>query len=152
MFHRLVSTTNDFSWTVARFVLGVVFFAHGAQKMLGMFGGRGFSGTVDLYSQMGFSTPVAVLAMAAEFFGGLALMAGFLSRIAALGIIGKMLVAIFTLHMKNGFFMNWSGEQRGEGIEYHLLVLALGLVILIKGSGALSVDQYLTRSTAAQRT
>jgi putative oxidoreductase len=152
MFHRIVSTTNDFTLTVARFVLGVVFFAHGGQKLLGMFGGRGFSGTVDLYSQMGFSAPVAILAISAEFFGGLALMAGFLSRIAVLGIIGKMLVAIFTLHVKNGFFMNWSGEQRGEGIEYHLLVIALGLVILVKGSGALSVDRLLTRSTPGQKT
>ena len=145
MFHRFVSTTNDFTWTVARFVLGVVFFAHGAQKLLGLFGGRGFSGTVDLYSQMGFSAPVVVLAISAEFFGGLALMVGFLSRIAAVGIIGKMAVAAFTLHAKNGFFMNWSGEQRGEGIEYHLLAIALGLVILIKGSGALSVDRLLTK-------
>jgi len=149
MFHRIVSTTNDFTLTIARVVLGVVFFAHGAQKMLGLFGGRGYGGTVDLYSQMGFSTPVAVLAMVAEFFGGLALMAGFLSRIAVLAIIGKILVAIFTLHAKNGFFMNWSGEQRGEGIEYHLLVIALGLVILIKGSGAFSVDQFLTRGPRA---
>ncbi len=152
MFHRVMSTTNDFTLTVARFVLGVVFFAHGAQKLLGLFGGRGFNGTVDLYSQMGFSAPVAILAISAEFFGGLALMAGFLSRIAALGIIGKMLVAIFTLHIKNGFFMNWSGEQRGEGIEYHLVVIALGLVILVKGSGALSVDRLLTRSSPSQKT
>jgi putative oxidoreductase len=151
MFHRIVDTTSDFTLTVARLVLGVVFLAHGAQKLLGMFGGRGFGDTVNLYGQMGFSTPVAVLAMAAEFFGGLALIVGFLSRIAALGIMGKIAVALFTLHIRNGFFMNWSGEQRGEGIEYHLLVIALGLVIFVKGSGALSVDQFLSRSSSSHK-
>jgi putative oxidoreductase len=146
MFRKILSTQNDFTLTLARVVLGVVFFAHGAQKMLGIFGGRGFSGTVGLYGEMGFSTSLAVLAMATEFFGGLALIVGFLSRIAAVGVIGKMAVAIFTLHSRNGFFMNWSGEQRGEGIEYHLLAIALAVVILVKGSGALSLDGLLSRS------
>jgi putative oxidoreductase len=114
--------------------------------MLGWFSGRGVGGTIDLYRQMGFSEPLALLAMAVEFFGGLGLIVGFLSRIAALGIISKIAVAMLTLHVKNGFFMNWSGEQRGEGIEYDLLVIALGLVVLIHGSGALSIDQFLSKA------
>jgi putative oxidoreductase len=146
MFQRIVDTSNDFTWTIVRLALGVVFLAHGAQKMLGWFSGRGVGGTIDLYRQMGFSEPLALLAMAVEFFGGLGLIVGFLSRIAALGIISKIAVAMLTLHVKNGFFMNWSGEQRGEGIEYDLLVIALGLVVLIHGSGALSIDQFLSKA------
>jgi putative oxidoreductase len=132
--------------TVVRLVLGVVFFAHGAQKMLGWFGGYGFSGTMGFFThQLGIPAPFAFLAICAEFFGGLGLIVGFLGRIAAFGILCNMIVAIVMVHRHNGFFMNWSGTQKGEGIEYHLLAIAIAVAILIDGSGSLSVDRFLKR-------
>ena len=87
---------------------------------------------------------LAFLAIAAEFFGGLGLVVGFLGRIAAFGIVSNMVVAILMVHLPYGFFMNWAGNQKGEGFEYHLLAIALGLAILVKGSGAFSIDRLLT--------
>ena len=144
MFRKLVSTPNDFVLTIVRLVLGIVFFAHGAQKMLGWFGGYGFHGTMGFFTQqMGIPAPLAFLAICAEFFGGLGLLVGLLGRVAALGIIVNMLVAIATVHHVNGFFMNWSGQQKGEGFEYHLLAITLAIVVLIKGSGAISIDRAI---------
>jgi putative oxidoreductase len=147
MFRKLVATSNDLMLTVVRLVLGVVFFAHGAQKMLGWFGGYGFHGTMGFFTQqMGIPAPFAFLAICAEFFGGLGLILGLLSRIAALGIIANMVVAVAKVHSANGFFMNWSGQQKGEGFEYHLLAIALAIVVLVKGSGALSIDRAIAGS------
>ena len=153
MFRKLVSTPNDFTYTIVRLVLGVVFFAHGAQKMLGWFGGYGFHGTMGFFTQMmHIPAPLAFLAICAEFFGGLGLIVGLLGRVAALGILCNMLVAVFTVHIHYGFFANWSGQQKGEGFEYHLLAGALLLVTIIKGSGAFSVDHALAGSSAAEQT
>ena len=144
MFRRLIATSNSFAPTILRLVLGMVFFAHGAQKMLGWFGGNGFSGTMGFFTQqMHIPAPFAFLAIAAEFFGGIGLIIGLLSRIAAFGIACNMLVAVFMVHLPNGFFMNWTGAQKGQGIEYHLLALAMTVVIMMLGSGALSVDRAL---------
>jgi putative oxidoreductase len=143
--YRLLMTSNDRTVTMLRLVLGIVFFAHGAQKMLGWFGGPGFSATMQLFGQMGVPSLLAFLAIAAEFFGGVGLLLGFLGRIAALGITINMLVAIAAVHLPNGFFMNWTGTQQGEGFEYHLLAIAIALAVFIKGSGALSVDRALTQ-------
>ncbi len=145
MFRKLISTNNDYTVTLVRLVLGVVFFAHGAQKMLGWFGGYGFTGTMGFFTQaMHIPAPLAFLAICAEFFGGLGLLVGLLGRVAAFGIMMNMLVAVFMVHIHNGFFANWSGQQKGEGIEYHLLAIALALVVIIKGSGALSIDRALS--------
>lgn len=144
MFRKLFSTSNDFVLTIVRLVLGVTFFMHGAQKMLGWFGGYGFHGTMGFFTQqMGIPAPLAFLAICAEFLGGLGLLVGLLSRVAALGIIVNMLVAIATVHHVNGFFMNWTGQQKGEGFEFHLLAIALAIVVLIKGSGAVSIDRAI---------
>ena len=138
------SLKKSFAPTILRLVLGMVFFAHGAQKMLGWFGGNGFSGTMGFFTQqMHIPAPFAFLAIAAEFFGGIGLIIGLLSRIAAFGIACNMLVAVFMVHLPNGFFMNWTGAQKGQGIEYHLLALAMTVVIMMLGSGALSVDRAL---------
>ncbi|HUA16007.1 MAG TPA: DoxX family protein [Verrucomicrobiae bacterium] len=143
---KLFSTSNDLTLAIARLVLGIVFFAHGAQKMLGWFGGYGFTGTMGFFTQkMGIPAPLAFLAICAEFFGGLGLIVGLLSRIAAFGIAVNMLVAIATVHVHNGFFMNWTGQQHGEGFEYHLLALALLLLVMVKGAGAASLDHLLAR-------
>ncbi len=143
---KLLSTPNDFTLTIVRLVLGIVFFAHGAQKMLGWFGGYGFHGTMGFFTHNGIPAPLAFLAICAEFFGGLGLIFGLLSRIAAFGIMVNMLVAIATVHRFNGLFMNWFGNQKGEGYEYHLLAIVLCLVVMIKGAGALSIDRALAGS------
>ena len=144
---KLLSTSNDFTVTIVRLVLGVVFFVHGAQKMLGWFGGYGFTGTMGFFTQqMHIPAPFAFLAICAEFFGGLGLIVGLLSRIAAFGIMCNMLVAIAAVHVHNGFFMNWTGQQKGEGFEYHLVTLAALLVVLVKGAGAFSIDRALSGS------
>jgi putative oxidoreductase len=144
MFEKLLSTSNDFALTILRVVLGIVFVAHGSQKMLGWFGGYGFSGTMNSFTHdMHIPAVFAFLAIAAEFLGGLGLLLGVLARIAAFGITMNMLVAIFMVHLPNGLFMNWSGQQKGEGIEYHLLVLAITITIMMRGAGALSVDRML---------
>jgi putative oxidoreductase len=146
MFRKLISTSNDSTYTVMRLVLGVVFFAHGAQKMLGWFGGPGLNTTIANFTQhMGIPLFFAYLAVIAEFFGAIGLIVGFLSRIAAFGILMVMVVAVVMVHVHNGLFMNWMGNQNGEGFEYHLLAMALALAIIMKGSGALSIDYVLTR-------
>ena len=144
MLRKLISTDNDSATAVLRFVLGVIFFAHGAQKMLGWFGGYGFSGTMGFFTDvMHIPALFAFLAITAEFFGGLGLMLGFLTRIAALGIFSNMVVAIAMVHHRFGFFMNWTGAQKGEGVEYHLLVLAITAFLMIRGAGAVSIDRVL---------
>ncbi|HXO39644.1 MAG TPA: DoxX family protein [Candidatus Acidoferrum sp.] len=144
MLRKLISTDNDSATAILRFVLGVIFFAHGAQKMLGWFGGYGFSGTMAFFTDV-MHIPVlfAFLAITAEFFGGLGLILGFLTRIAALGIFFNMVVAIAMVHYRFGFFMNWTGAQKGEGFEYHLLVLAITAFLMIRGAGAVSIDRVL---------
>ena len=149
MFRKLLSTTNDWTITILRVVAGLVFFAHGAQKMLGWFGGYGFHGTMGFFTHdMHLPAPIAFLAICAEFFGGLGLIVGFLTRIAAFGVLCNMVSAVLLVHHANGFFMNWSGDQKGEGFEYHLLAIAVLLAILIKGAGAYSIDYVISRSGA----
>jgi putative oxidoreductase len=144
MLRKLISTDNDGATAILRFVLGVIFFAHGAQKMLGWFGGYGFSGTMGFFTDvMHIPMLFAFLAITAEFFGGLGLILGFLTRIAALGIFSNMVVAIAMVHYRFGFFMNWTGAQKGEGFEYHLLVLAITASLMIRGAGAVSIDRVL---------
>jgi putative oxidoreductase len=143
---RLLVTNGDWVLTVVRVVLGITLFAHGAQKLLGWFGGHGLSATVRMFrDHIGIPAPLAYLAIAAEFFGGLGLIVGLLARIAALGIAITMAVAMLTVHLKFGFFMNWFGDKQGHGFEYHLLALALALVVIVHGAGAFSLDRALYR-------
>ena len=152
MFYRLIWTSNDRTVALMRLILGIVFFAHGAQKMLGWFGGPGFSGTMGMFTgYLHIPAPLACLAIAAEFFGGLGLILGFLTRIAAFGIAVNMVVAVVMVHSSNGFFMNWTGTQKGEGFEYHLLALAVTAFLMIRGAGAFSLDRAIaTASHTAQ--
>ncbi|MGO9434261.1 MAG: DoxX family protein [Terracidiphilus sp.] len=145
MIRKLLATDDNTATAILRLVLGVVFFAHGAQKMFGWFGGFGFSGTMGFFTKMmHIPAPLAYLAIAAEFFGGIGLILGFLARVAAFGIGMNMLVAIAMVHHNFGFFMNWTGAQKGEGFEFHLLVLAIVAFLMIKGAGAFSLDRVLT--------
>ena len=141
-FHRVIATRPDLAPMVARLVLGLVMFPHGAQKALGWFGGPGFQGTLGMFTTM-MHVPVilGVLAIAAEFLGSLGLITGLLGRIAAFGIFCNMLVATVLVHSGTGFFMNWMGNQKGEGFEYHLLAMGLALVVMIAGSGRASIDR-----------
>lgn len=117
--------------------------------MLGLFGGDGFSATTGMFeNRMHIPAVFAFLAIAAEFFGGLGSISGFLSRIAAFGIFVNMLVAIVKVHFANGFFMNWNGNQKGEGIEYHVLVIGMTLAIMILGGGAFSIDRKMCQWTS----
>jgi putative oxidoreductase len=118
---------------------------HGLQKLLGLFGGAGFSGTVEFFVSSGIPAFVAILIIIGESFGAIGLIAGFLSRLAALGITVIMLGAIVTVHLQNGFFMNWGGTAAGEGFEFHLLAVGLGLIVLIKGGGIWSVDRAICK-------
>jgi putative oxidoreductase len=150
MLRKLMQTDSSPATTIIRVLLGLVFFAHGAQKMLGWFGGSGFSGTMGFFTgAMHIPAVFAFLAIAAEFFGGLGLIFGVLTRVAAFGIAVNMLVAVVMLHSHFGFFMNWSGNQKGEGFEYHLLVLVMSVFLMIKGAGALSVDHRLAGASRA---
>lgn len=149
MFHKVIGTRNEAHPAVLRLVMGVIFFAHGAQKALGWFGGAGFTNTMGFFTDgMHIPAAFAFLAIMAEFLGGLGLIIGFLTRIAAFGVFVNMIVAILMVHSPNGFFMNWSGAQKGEGIEYHLLVLAITVVLMLRGAGAWSVDRILTQRQA----
>jgi putative oxidoreductase len=146
MLRKLLKTDNDVTALVARLALGLAMFPHGAQKVLGWFGGGGFSGTMGFFTtQMHIPALFAFLAILAEFAGALGLILGFLSRIAAFGILCNMLVAVVMVHGGNGFFMNWAGNQKGEGFEYHILAIALALIVIIRGGGAASVDRALTQ-------
>ncbi len=144
MFRRILHTSNSFALTAGRLGLGLVMFAHGTQKVFGWFGGHGFGATMGGFTHhMGIPAPLAFLAIMAEFLGGLGLIAGLLGRIAAFGVCCNMVVAVVTVHAANGFFMNWAGNKKGEGFEYHILAIALALAVMIGGSGALSVDRLL---------
>jgi len=145
MLKKLMQTEADMGMLIVRLALGLVMFPHGAQKLLGMFGGQGFAGTTQFFtSQLGLPAAVALLVILAEFFGSLSLITGFLGRVGAFGVLCVMLGAISLVHLPNGFFMNWYGNQKGEGIEYHLLAIGMALAILVKGSGALSVDRSMS--------
>ena len=149
MFHKLMRTSDDLTLTILRLVLGIVFFAHGAQKVLGWFGGYGFAGTLGFFTQqMHIPAPFAFLAIAAEFLGSIGLILGLLGRVAAFGIACNMVVAVCMVHRHFGIFANWSGTQKGEGFEYHLLAIAIALAIMLKGSGALSLDRALSGRSA----
>ena len=141
MLRKLMQTDDDAGMLIVRLALGVVMFAHGAQKMLGWFGGHGVAGTMHAMTGMGMPAALVVLVIVTEFFGSLSLITGLLGRVGALGILCLMLGAIFMVHLPYGFFMNWMGNQKGEGFEYHVLAIGMALAVLVRGSGSLSIDR-----------
>lgn len=146
MFQNLIRTSDDTAALIARVTAGLVMFPHGAQKMLGWFGGGGFSGTTAFFSgQLGIPAFLTALIIIGEFFGSLGLITGFLGRFCAAATIVIMLGAVFMVHLGNGFFMNWYGNQQGEGYEYHLLMIGLCLIVLLRGSGKMSIDRRLMK-------
>jgi putative oxidoreductase len=140
----LFSTAPVWSLTIARVMLGLVLFPHGAQKLLGWFGGYGYGGTMGFFTEtMNLPYVLGLLVIIIEFFGALSLIFGFAGRFWSAAVIGLMLGIIVTSHLANGFFMNWAGSAAGEGYEYHLLAIGLALVVLIGGSGRWSADAAL---------
>ena len=137
---------TDESWAalILRLTLGLVMFPHGAQKLLGWYGGFGFSGTMGFFTEtMHLPWLIAFLVIIGESFGSVALLLGLLTRFTAASLIVIMVGAIVTTHLPHGFFMNWFGKQAGEGYEYHLLVIGIGLALLITGAGKWSVDRLI---------
>ena len=151
MFRKLISTRHDFGLLVVRVALAAVIFPHGAQKAFGWFGGPGFSKTLELFSAAWGIHPVATtLVLLAETAGAVALALGLVGRFMAFGIAAAMAGAIYYVTGANGFFMNWFGNQAGEGYEFHLLTIAMALAVMIRGSGALSLDRLLQQRLARE--
>jgi len=144
--------THNTILTAQRALLGAVMFPHGAQKLLGWFGGYGFEGTMGFFTQqVGLPAALALLVILAESIGALLLIAGLGTRLAAFGISAVMLGAVATTHASNGFFMNWFGNQPGEGFEFHLLALALGVPLMIAGGGRYALDSWVRTRLEAPR-
>jgi putative oxidoreductase len=144
-------TRDDVAPVLMRLGLAVVMFPHGAQKVLGWFGGYGFSGTMKFFTEnLHIPAPIAVLAILAEFLGPIGLLLGLGTRLAAFGIGATITVAALMAHTANGFFMNWSGQQAGEGFEYHILMAVLAFAIVIQGAGKWALDSLVLKKLAAK--
>ena len=140
----LFQTDDGWAGLILRLTLGLVMFPHGAQKMLGWFGGFGFDGTMGFFTQkMGLPWLISLLIIIGESFGSLALLAGLLTRFTAASLAVIMFGAITLVHLPHGFFMNWFGQQKGEGFEYHLLVIGIAAALLVTGGGKWSIDGEL---------
>jgi putative oxidoreductase len=150
--NRFLRTEASLTLAAQRAVLGLVLLPHGLQKTAGWFGGYGFDGTMQFFTgAMHVPAPLAVLVILGESLGALALAFGLFSRLTAFGIAASMVGAVLMVHLGNGFFMNWAGNQPGEGFEYHLLALALSLPLVVKGGGAWSLDRSIARWLEARR-
>ena len=146
MSSKLIETPNDWILTILRLAAGIMIFPHGLQKSFGWFGGAGFSAQMAGFEASHIPAVFAFLAIMAEFLGGIGLILGALTRIAAFGLAVDMMVGVYLLHWNNGFFMNWSGRQKGEGFEFHILVVTIAIVLMARGGGAASVDRAIARS------
>ena len=147
MVKRFLSTDDSIDALILRVFLGLVMFPHGAQKLLGWYGGFGFDGTMGHFTQaMGIPWILALLVIIGESFGAVALIIGFCTRFAAFGIFCIMCGGIWLVHWPHGFFMNWFGKQTGEGFEYHLLMIAMALALMLRGGGACSIDRALSKN------
>ena len=141
---RFFGTDEGWTGLILRLTLGLVMFPHGAQKLLGWYGGSGFEGTMGFFTQtMGMPWVVAFLVIIGESFGSVALLAGLLTRFTAVSLGVIMLGAIAMVHLQHGFFMNWFGKQQGEGYEYHLLVIGIAIALLVTGAGRWSADRMI---------
>lgn len=150
MKQKLFTTTDSWTMTIIRSILGLVIFPHGAQKLLGWFGGYGFNGTMNFFTgTVGLPWIIGFLVIMIEFFGSLALIVGFGTRIIAASYIALAIGITFTSHIQNGFFINWYGNQAGEGYEFFILWIGLAIALLINGAGKYSVDKLITRPTIA---
>jgi len=144
---NIFKTNNDWTGLLLRLTIAIVIFPHGAQKLLGWFGGYGFTGTMNFFTAtVGLPRIIGFLVILLEFFGSILLVLGLGSRIIAISMIALSIGIIFTSHIQNGFFMNWFGNQKGEGFEYFLFLIGLSVVLLLNGSGKFSSDHSLTKN------
>lgn len=142
MLNQLINTKSEITPLIIRLTLGSILFAHGAQKMLGWFGGYGFSATMQYFTSGGHMHYItALFVILIEFFCSLMLIFGLFTRVAALGVFGLFIGILYNIASPNGFFMNWSGDKKGEGYEYHLLILGMALALIIAGAGTFSIDR-----------
>ncbi|WP_350287401.1 DoxX family protein [uncultured Croceitalea sp.] len=146
LLEKTITTHPNLGFAIARLTLGLVILPHGAQKLLGLFGGYGYSATMDsLTTQMGLPSLVAFSVIMIEFFGSISLILGFFSRFWALSLAGMFTGIIITTQLEHGFFMNWFGNQAGEGYEYSLLILGIAMTVLFNGSGEWSIDSLISK-------
>lgn len=145
MFNAFVRTDSSPAQLLIRLALGIVIFPHGAQKVFGWFGGPGYDATMAAFSQMGFPAWAILILMVSECAGSLLLIVGFLTRLWALSIGAAMAICMYLNHLQHGFFMNWFGQQQGEGYEFHILVLGIAAALVIRGGGLLSLDRVYTK-------
>ena len=146
--NKIIGTNpNNQIALIARLALGLTIFPHGAQKLLGWFGGYGFTGTMGFFTtKVHLPYIVGLLFILIEFFGSLFLIFGFISRVSAIGLMGIYIGAIATVHAANGFFMNWSSEPgKGEGWEYFIMLFGLAIIVLISGGGKASIDAVISK-------
>lgn len=143
---RIFATHDEWTGTILRITLGGILFPHGAQKLLGWFNGPGFDKEMQFFTEVvGLPWIIGFLVIVIEFFGALSLVIGLATRFWAIAVVGLMIGIILTSHLEYGFFMNWFGNQAGEGFEYHLLVIGLSLATLLQGSGKYGVDGQIQK-------
>ncbi|HKK11800.1 MAG TPA: DoxX family protein [Flavobacteriaceae bacterium] len=149
MKNKIFKTADSYAPLTIRFILGLVVFPHGAQKLFGWFGGYGFSGTMDFFMEtMGLPWLIGFLVIILESFGAIALLAGMATRIIAGFYLVLALSIVFTSHIQHGFFMNWFGNQQGEGYEYFLLWIGMAVSLFLTGGGKYSLDKKLVLKNA----
>ena len=142
-----------FGPTVLRLAVGVVFAAHGAQKLFGLLGGGGLTGTAAFFNQLGLTPayPLAILVGTVEFAGGLLLVAGAFTLVTSAALTVTMLVAVWTVHLSSGFFLNWTvAPGQGHGYEFNLALVGALVSLMLTGPGAVSVDRYRARAAETQ--
>ncbi|MEI6948969.1 DoxX family protein [Paraflavisolibacter sp. H34] len=140
----LFSTSRSWSPVIIRVLLGLVLGAHGAQKLFGLFGGYGFEGTMNFFTgTVGLPPIVGLMVIVIEFFGSLSLLAGLATRLWSASMVFLFLGIVFTSHLQNGFFMNWFGNQKGEGYEFFILAIGMAASLVLSGAGAFSADRLL---------
>ncbi|MDX5420972.1 MAG: DoxX family protein [Hymenobacteraceae bacterium] len=141
---RLYATPDTWSLTIVRIFLGLVIFPHGAQKLLGWFGGHGPAGFMGAFEQMsGLPGFLAWLVIIIEFFGALCLILGLWTRLWAFCVLCLFTGIFLIVHLQYGFFMNWTGDKAGEGYEFHLLVIGMAWGLTVGGAGQLSIDRAM---------
>ncbi len=144
----IFKTEDNYAPLILRVSAGIVMVAHGSQKLLGLFGGFGFTASMNYFTQtahlpwiIGFSVILI------EFFGSIALIAGLATRLMSAALSVLIIGILLTSHVQNGFFMNWFGVQKGEGMEFGILFLAISVSLSISGGGKWSADRLLNRSS-----
>jgi putative oxidoreductase len=143
MIETLLQTNADYVSTFLRIIAGIIIFPYGMQKLFRSFGGWGIKRTLEQLALKKIPKFIAWLIIVGQSFGSIALVAGFLGRIAAGGLF-IIFTSALLVHMPDGWAMNWFGEKKGEGIEYFVMLLSLLLIVIVRGSGAMSVDLWLT--------